>query len=383
MKGINDAKKIKGRKRAYDYKKIEDLMDQGLSPVKIASRLHTSSVQSVRHSMERIKNERKIAENAERKHRFEIQKEEKHKNEIKIKYDSVNQAGLLQIAVDDETMDALVRLLPRSRTYADGLIRFIINKGNGEIIIKNSASPSEIRKFLADLGFYADTCNISHNIDVLKMRVVPEDLKEGIDWGKWVDGIIQIYSSDDVEEHTQEIVYGYVVKGYIDYTSMNSVSISRYVNSEIAVKDVQIRLKEAGIHAHLHYNPLWAMLSNDYVLVNCSNDYMEVIKKNKAEKLNDIALEGVAVTFRDKRISWRIQNYQYHDVGDMKSYLLDYKNSEQPRKDLWDYIVKEIGLSRIPIAGNEKILSECGKYVDKDLQDLLHMYNKDFPERGS
>jgi hypothetical protein len=45
--------------------------------------------------------------------------------------------------------------------------------------------------------------------------------------------------------------------------------------------------------------------------------------------------------------------------------------------------VKEIGLSRIPIAGNEKILSECGKYVDKDLQDLLHMYNKDFPERGS
>ena len=164
---------------------------------------------------------------------------------------------------------------------------------------------------------------------------------------------------------------------------MNSVSISRYVNSEIVVKDVQIRLKEAGIHAHLHYNPLWAMLSNDYVLVNCSNDYMEVIKKNKAERLNDIALEGVDVTFRDKRISWRIQNYPYQDVGDMKSYLLDYKNSEQPRKDLWDYIVKEIGLSRIPIAGNEKILSECGKYVDKDLQDLLHFYNKDFPERGS
>ncbi len=383
MKEINDAKKIKGRKRAYDYKKIENLMDQGLSPVNIVSRLHTSSVQSIRHSMERIKNERKIAENAERKHKLKIQKEEKRKNEIKIKYDSVNQAGLLQIAVDDETMDALVRLLPRSRTYADGLIRFIMNKGNGEIIIKNSASPSEIRKFLADLGFYADACNIRHNIDVLKMRVVPEDLKEGIDWGKWVDGIIQIYSSDDVEKHTQEIVYGYVVKGYIDYTSMNSVSISRYVNSEIAVKDVQIRLKEAGIHAHLHYNPLWAMLSNDYVLVNCSNDYMEVIKKNKAEKLNDIALEGVAVTFRDKRISWRIQNYLYHDVGDMQSYLLDYRNSEQPRKDLWDYIVKEIGLSRIPIAGNEKILSECGKYVDKDLQDLLHIYNKDFPERGS
>ena len=131
MKGINDAKKIKGRKRAYDYKKIEDLMDQGLSPVKIASRLHISSVQSIRHSMERIKNERKIAENAERKHKLEIQKEEKRNNEIKIKYDSVNQAGLLQIAVDDETMDALVRLLPRSRTYADGLIRFIINKGNG------------------------------------------------------------------------------------------------------------------------------------------------------------------------------------------------------------------------------------------------------------
>ena len=383
MKEINDAKKIKGRKRAYDYKKIEDLMDQGLSPVKIASRLHTSSVQSIRHSMERIKNERKIAENAERKHKLEIQKEEKRKDEIRIKYDSVNKAGLLQIAVDDETMDALVRLLPRSRTYADGLIRFIINKGNGEIIIKNSASPSEIRKFLADLGFYADTCNIRHNIDVLKMRVVPDDLREDIDWGKWVDGIIQIYSSDDVEQHTQEIVYGYVVKGYIDYTSMNSVSISRYVNSEIAVKDVQIRLKEAGIHAHLHYNPLWAMLSNDYVLVNCSNDYMEVIKRDKAERLNDIALEGVAVTFRDKRISWRIQNYLYHDVGDMQSYLLDYKNSEQPRKDLLDYIVKEIGLSRIPIAGNEKILSECGKYVDKDLQDLLHIYNKDFPERGS
>ncbi len=319
MKEINDAKKIKGRKRAYDYKKIEDLMDQGLSPVKIASRLHTSSVQSIRHSMERIKNERKIAENAERKHKLEIQKEEKRKNEIRIKYDSVNQAGLLQIAVDDETMDALVRLLPRSRTYADGLIRFIINKGNGEIIIRNSASPSEIRKFLADLGFYAEACNIRHNIDVLKMRVVPEDLKEGIDWGKWVDGIIQIYSSDDVEKHTQEIVYGYVVKGYIGYTSMNSVSISRYVNSEIAVKDVQIRLKEAGIHAHLHYNPLWAISSNDYVLVNCSDDYMEVIKRDKAERLNDIALEGVAVTFRDKRISWRIQNYPYHDVVDMKS----------------------------------------------------------------
>ena len=80
----------------------------------------------------------------------------------------------MQIAVDDETMDALVRFFPRSRTYADGLIRIIINKGNGEIIIKNSASPSEIRKFLADLGFYADACNISHNIDVLKMRL---DLK--------------------------------------------------------------------------------------------------------------------------------------------------------------------------------------------------------------
>ena len=164
---------------------------------------------------------------------------------------------------------------------------------------------------------------------------------------------------------------------------MNSVSISRYVNSETAVKDVQIWLKEAGIHAHLHYNPLWAMLSNDYVIVNCSNDYMEVIKRDKAERLNDIALEGVAVTFRDKRILLRTQNYQYHDVGDMKSYLLDYKNSEQPRKDLWDYIVKEIGPSRIPIAGNEKILSECGKYEDKDLQDLFHMYNKDFPERVS
>ena len=47
-------------------KKIEDLMDQGLSPVKIASHFHTSSVQSIRHSMERIKNERKIAENAEK-----------------------------------------------------------------------------------------------------------------------------------------------------------------------------------------------------------------------------------------------------------------------------------------------------------------------------
>ena len=52
---------------------------------------------------------------------------------------------------------------------------------------------------MADLGFYADACNIRHNIDVLKMRVVPEDLKEVIDWGKWVDGIIQIYSSDDVK----------------------------------------------------------------------------------------------------------------------------------------------------------------------------------------
>ena len=71
-----------------------------------------------------------------------------------------------------------------------------------------------------------------------------------------MDGIIQIYSSDDVEKHTQEIVYDYVVKGYIDYTSMNSVSISRYVNSEIVVRNVQIWLKEAGIHAHLHYNPL-------------------------------------------------------------------------------------------------------------------------------
>ena len=56
MKEINDAKKIEGGRRAYDYKKMKDLMDQGLLPVKIASRLHTSSVQSIRHSMERIKN---------------------------------------------------------------------------------------------------------------------------------------------------------------------------------------------------------------------------------------------------------------------------------------------------------------------------------------
>ena len=80
------------------------------------------------------------------------------------------------------------------------------------ISVSNSAGPSEIGKFFADLGFYADACNISHNIDVLKMMVVPEDLNEGIDWGKWVDGTIQIYSSDDVEKHTQEIVYDYVVK---------------------------------------------------------------------------------------------------------------------------------------------------------------------------
>jgi hypothetical protein len=131
----------------------------------------------------------------------------------------------LQIAVDDKTTDALVRLLPRSRTYADKLIRFIINKGNCEIIIKNSASPSEIRKFLADLGFYADACNIRHNIDVLKMRILPKDLNESIDWGKWVDGNIQIYSSDDMEKHTQVIVYDYVVKGYIDY---------RYVKSQVS-----------------------------------------------------------------------------------------------------------------------------------------------------
>ena len=353
-------------------------MDQGLSPVKIASRLHTSSVQSIRHSMERIKNERKIAENAERKHKLEIQKEEKRKNEIKIKYDSVNQAGLLQIAVDDETMDALVRLLPRSRTYAYGLIRFIINKGNGEIIIKNSASPSEIRKFLADLGFYAEACNIKHNIDVLKMRVVPEDLNEGIDWGKWVDGIIQIYSSDDVEKHTQEIVYGYVVKGYIDYTSMNSVSISRYVNSEIVVRNVQIWLKEAGIHAHLHYNPLWAISSNDYVLVNCSDDYMEVIKRDKAERLNDIIDKAIDNSLYEKRELWYLSKSVDKDIGSINDYIQEYKNSKQFREDIWNYAVNELSLLRIPIARNEKLLLECEKQVDRFFQELFDYYNKNF-----
>ena len=379
LKEINDAKKIKGRGRAYDYKKIENLMDQGFSPVQIASRIHTSSVQSIRHSMERIKNERKIAKKAERNRQLDIQREERRQNEIRAKYDSINQAGLLQIAVDSETMDALIRLLPHSRSYSEGLIGFISNKGNGEIIIKNGASPSDIRKYLADLGFYADVCNIKHSIDVLNMRVVPEDPNKGIDWWKWVDGIIRLFSPGDQETQIQEIVYDYVVKGYIHYRSLNSVSISSHVNSDIAVKSMQISLREAGIHAHLRYDPIWALTSNDYVIVKCTNEYVEAIKREKAGRLNEIAEEGVFITFGNKRISWRIQNYPNQDVGDMKNYLLDYKNSEQSRKDLWNYIVKKIGLSRIPIVGHEKILSECGKHVDRNLQKYLHIYNEDYP----
>jgi hypothetical protein len=59
-------KKIGKRRRAYDYKKVKDPMDQGYSPVQIASHIRTRSNQSLTHVMEKIKSERK-KENAKLK----------------------------------------------------------------------------------------------------------------------------------------------------------------------------------------------------------------------------------------------------------------------------------------------------------------------------
>ncbi|MCW6168587.1 MAG: hypothetical protein LVQ96_03180 [Thermoplasmatales archaeon] len=202
---INKGKVKNVRGRSYNYNKIENLLDEGLSTGEIAARLHTDSLQSVRHAIEKIKRERRILKEAERKRKLEIQREEKRKEDVKRRYASINQVGLLRMSVDHESLAALEAIVPKTKAFSKGELSLIHHSGSIEIFIPNNASASDIRNELYELGFFALACNKTHETHVLNVSVIPNNTEEEINWRRWIDGIITLYVPQDVQADVEDV----------------------------------------------------------------------------------------------------------------------------------------------------------------------------------
>ena len=367
---VADYKTNKGRGKSYNYKKLEELIDQDLSTEEIAKKFHTSSLQSIRHATEKIKRKRRKAEALERKREYEVQREKRQQEETKRRYASVNQVGLLQVSVDDETLKALNRLMPCINSYRRGEMGFIHHNDRIEIFVYNDADLQDIRGDLFRLGFYIEACNRNDKDDILNIKVIPNDITEGINYRKWISSILVVSAYGEVRSEIEEVTYDYVIKGYVDLSSLNDVYVSKNVYPEMATKNIQKWLIDKGIHAHLRYDPMLVIKANEDHIVEYSNSSITVIEKENFERAGEIEIKCWEDNYSERAWSWHFSKKVGMNVGTFVDYMSKSRafahSSGNSTKNEWN----ELDPIIIPIVGNEKILNECEENKKRSLEEL-------------
>lgn len=153
------------RGKTYDMQKIMELYDSGLKPQEIAKRMKIASVQSLRHSIERVKRIRDERKREEIKI-FEMQKKRKLEEEAaleskrKIEEEERRmriqallpspRMGILKHTISDETLKALKHVMS---TYWKDTVLF--DDASGEVYVDENLHFDEVKNKLLGYGFFS------------------------------------------------------------------------------------------------------------------------------------------------------------------------------------------------------------------------------------
>jgi len=311
------------RGKAYNKERILELFSEGYSYEQIAKKLHIKSLQSLRHSVEKILKKREdIIIEAEREKQIEEERrkeqmrleELKRREEERVKRENTKRrtepqlTGLIDTYCDDTTLELFKGIcdnLGFVYRFEDGIFKIYIPLEIPMNIEQSTEGPywpyffimaqmdmknppiryprKQLEEFLFALGFYLKLEKGRCDGKMVNIYASHRYNEEGFDEETVVNGFIHIEPGANVASIKQSLA-DLFTSGKVSLDDFNDIKFKEFDGD---FQKARRRLRKEGYHLRLCYDPLLYMrernksyiLLSNYLLVLDKRSYQELISE--------------------------------------------------------------------------------------------------------
>ena len=279
---------------SYPRRRMEEMIDRGLTTREMAEILGTDSLQSVRHAVEQIKRERN-----------ELIELEKQHDEMEARRKSITHVGIFPYSISDHNLKAMEYILPRSQIGIK-----IISTPQGKAILSDPDFQSTVEK-LYGFGFYGRLCSsqdLDSNIAVLYAN---KKRDEKLQLEKLFTTIVRIEYTQSDKDKVQALLFPYMEKGSIYFQDVENIYFTKTANTEDLLRSMQHEFNKSQLHIHLEYNPM--MVAESGYILSITDNIMEIISESTWRDLENIILKEILD--QKKQISIKTTMYRTYDFS--------------------------------------------------------------------
>ena len=249
---------IQRRGPQYDMDKIIELYDSGKKIKGIAEELHISSLQSLRHAVERELRKRKVRESEEMRIRekqetFRVREDDKRKKEEKkafIKRIGARNMGLFRYFSDEKTMGALNCIINELSEPS-----IIIDEKKREILIKETVNIQTIQETLYEWGFTAYISTDKNKLKPCSVKIMHDHFDSKIGTEIMAQNLFIFLRTKDGEDRIKLALKDLISMGLIKYNDCNNLK----VDDTLDVDYVSGITYSKGCYAKIIYDPVYTM----------------------------------------------------------------------------------------------------------------------------
>lgn len=279
---------------SYPRRRMEEMIDQGLTIREMAEILGTDSLQSVRHVVEQIKRERN-----------ELIELKKQHDEMETRRKSITHVGGFPYSISDHNLKAMEYILPRSQIGIK-----IISTPQGKAILSDPDFQSTVEK-LYGFGFYGRLCSsqdLDSNIAVLYAN---KKRDEKLQLEKLFTTIVRIEYTQSDKDKMQALLFPYMEKGSIYFQDVEDIYFTKTANAEDLLRSMQHEFNKSQLHIHLEYDPM--MVAESGYILSIRDNIMEIISESTWRDLENIILKEMLD--QKKQISIKTTMYRIYDFS--------------------------------------------------------------------
>ncbi|MEM0135022.1 MAG: hypothetical protein QXU18_07340 [Thermoplasmatales archaeon] len=249
------------RGKTYDMKKVMELYDSGLKPQDIAKRLKIVSVQSLRHSIERVKRKRKELKEEEIRI-FKMQEKERLEKEAELesmrkteerKRKEMFRAllpapymGILKHSISDVDLKALKHVM-----FAYWKDQVLFDDISGEIYVDENLHFDEVQGKLLESGFFLYLTTCVEEDRLIDIRIMHQSPASPISKRDQSMELFHVFYDELSNEKIKLALKQLIVMGFISYQEPDDIHIDPHVD----LNDIRNIVAGTGLFGKIVYDP--------------------------------------------------------------------------------------------------------------------------------